>query len=219
MCGRFSILKIEAELADAFDAFISNDLPELPNTNVCPSTQICTITSQEGQRRIQSMRWGFLPSWYKSLSDGPLLINARSETIAEKPAFREACRQRRCIIPASGFYEWNREGDEKLPWYISPKADAFMGFAGVWQSWGEDQIQSCAIVTTDANDTLRPIHHRMPVILDAKDWALWLGENGKGAARLMRPAPDDALQAWRVDQSVNSNRAQGPHLITPISSD
>jgi len=217
MCGRFTLLKTPSDLADGFDAVLSNDLPDLPNTNICPSTQVCTVFARSGQRVIGTMRWGFLPHWYKSLNDGPLLMNARSETVAEKPAFREACRQRRCIIPASGFYEWTREGGQKLPWYISPLSGGVLGFAGLYQSWG-DGLQSCAIVTTTANATLRPIHHRMPAILEPQDWALWLGEKGKGAATLMRPSGEGVLQSWRVGQEINSNRASGFDLLEPVSS-
>ena len=165
------------------------------------------------------MRWGFLPHWYKTPTDGPLLINARSETIAEKPAFRAAARERRCLIPASGFYEWTKDEEgNRLPWYIYPQEDGMIAFAGVWQTWerGEESLTTCAIVTTGANATISKLHDRMPVVLDAEDWGLWLGEAGKGAATLMQPAPEDRLAFHRVDPTVNSNRAKGEELIRPI---
>ena len=164
------------------------------------------------------MRWGFLPHWYKAPNGGPLLINARSETIAEKPAFRAAARERRCIIPASGFYEWTRDGDIRLPWYIHRADGAPLAFAGVWQDWERDgeAYRSCAVVTCGANDQMSAIHHRMPVILEPGDWPLWLGEAGKGAARLMQPAGDDVLTFYRVGKAVNSNRARGPELTEPL---
>jgi putative SOS response-associated peptidase YedK len=165
------------------------------------------------------MRWGFIPHWYKTPTDGPLLINARADTIAEKPAFRAACRERRCLVPASGFYEWTKDEDGKrLPWYIYPSQGEILAFAGVWQVWdrGEETLTTCAIVTTDANAAMSKIHHRMPVVLAREDWSKWLGEDGKGAASLMRAAPGDALSFHRVDPRVNSNRASGAELIEAI---
>ncbi|RZW03678.1 MAG: SOS response-associated peptidase [Rhodobacteraceae bacterium] len=219
MCGRFAITLPDDAMASLFDAAPANDLPHVPNYNVCPTNQIHTITSEAGSRRLRPMRWGFLPHWYKSPADGPLLINARSETIAEKPAFRAACRDRRCLVPASGFYEWTKDGEgNKLPWYIHPSEDEILAFAGVWQVWdrGDTPLTTCAIVTTGANDAMSSIHHRMPVILAQDDWAKWLGENGKGAATLMTSAPEDVLSFYRVDPAVNSNRARGAELIEPI---
>ncbi len=219
MCGRFVITHPTDEMAQLFEAAPSNDLPDIPNYNVCPTNQVPVVVSEEG-RRLRSMRWGFLPHWYKTPSGGPLLINARSETIAEKPAFRAACRERRCLIPASGFFEWTKDEDgNRLPWYIHRPGGALIAFAGVWQDWERDgeAHTTCAIVTTEANAPMSAIHHRMPVILGPEDWGLWLGETGKGAATLMRAAPDDALAFFRVDPRVNSNRAHGADLIAPIA--
>lgn len=219
MCGRFAITLPDDAMASLFDAAPANDLPQVPNYNVCPTNQIHTVTSEDGHRRLRPMRWGFIPHWYKTPADGPLLINARAETIAEKPAFRMACRERRCLVPASGFYEWSKdEAGNRLPWYIYPSEGEILAFAGVWQVWdrGGEPLVTCAIVTTDANQTMSEIHHRMPVVLAQQDWAMWLGEKGKGAATLMRPAPEDALEFHRVDPAVNSNRASGPELIEAI---
>ncbi|MCT8159037.1 SOS response-associated peptidase [Pseudoruegeria sp. SHC-113] len=220
MCGRFAITLPTDAMAQLFDAAPANALPEVPNYNVCPTTQIHVITGREGERRrLGAMRWGFLPSWYKSPTDGPLLINARAETIAEKPAFRAACRERRCLIPCSGFYEWTKdESGARLPWYIQRADGAPLVFAAIWQDWGqgEDRAPTCAMVTTGANDAMGRIHHRMPVILEEADWGLWLGEEGKGAARLMRAAGEEVLRFHRVDPKVNSNRASGAGLIAPI---
>ena len=172
MCGRFAITLPDDAMAALFDAVPGNDLPRIPNYNVCPTNQVHTVTSDDGHRRLRPMRWGFIPHWYKTLSDGPLLINARAETIAEKPAFRAACRERRCLIPASGFYEWTKDEDGKrLPWYIHPAEGEMLAFAGVWQAWdkGEEPLTTCAIVTTDANKAMSKIHHRMPVVLARND--------------------------------------------------
>lgn len=218
MCGRFAITLPKEAMTSLFQAVLANDLPETPNFNVCPTTQIHAV-SAEGGRRVVSMRWGFLPHWYKSPTDGPLLINARAETVAEKPAFRAACRERRCLIPATGFYEWTKDEDGKrLPWYIRPADGAPLVFAGIWQRWdkGETPLTTCAIVTTSAGKKMSEIHHREPVTLRREDYALWLGDEGKGAAALMKAAEDGFLTAYRVDPAVNSNRASGPDLIEPI---
>ena len=216
MCGRFVINMPSDLMAQLFDAVPANDLPHVPNFNVCPTTQVHVVSQGEGGRRLGAMRWGFIPHWYKKPNDGPLLINARSETIAEKPAFREACRERRCILPISGFYEWNRDGSVKLPWYIQRADGAPMALAGIWQSWDADAAPTCAVVTAEAKGPMSEIHHRVPVILEQGDWGKWLGEEGKGAALLMNAPQEDVLRFHRVNTAVNSNRAAGPELIEPI---
>lgn len=219
MCGRFAITLPDDAMAALFEAAASNDLPPVPNYNVCPTDSIHAVTSDAGSRRLRPMRWGFVPHWAKTATEGPLLINARSETIAEKPAFRGAVRERRCLVPASGFYEWMKDPEDKrIPFYIHAANDAPLAFAGVWQDWERDgqRLTTCAILTTAANRKMSAIHHRMPVIVAPEDWPLWLGEAGKGAAILMRPAPDDLLISQRVSTKVNSNRASGPDLIEAI---
>lgn len=201
-----------------FQAVPANDLPETPSFNVCPTVQVPVIRQAgEGGRALVSMRWGFLPHWYASPTDGPLLINARAETIAEKPAFREACRARRCLIPATGFYEWVKTEDgTRLPWYFYHADGSPIAFAGIWQTWGPDQVPTCAIVSCAAGPTMSEIHHREPVMLAPEDWALWLGEAGKGAARLMHSVPEGRVLRHRVSRAVNSNRATGSELVDPL---
>ncbi len=206
-------------MAQVVAATPDNDLPDVPNYNVCPTVAVHVVTAHDDHRRLRPMRWGFIPHWYDAPGDGPLLINARSETIADKPAFRAAVRTRRCLIVASGFYEWKREkGETPLPWYITRTDGAPMAMAGIWQDWdkGDAGLTTCAIVTCAANAAMAPIHDRLPVILSPADWPLWLGEAGHGAAPLMRPAADDVLRFTRVATTVNSNRASGPDLIEPI---
>lgn len=220
MCGRFAITLPNDAMAQLFGAQPANDLPDVPNYNVCPTNAVHVVRAQGDARQLSPMRWGFLPHWYKAENGGPLLINARAETLAEKPAFKAACRERRCLIVASGFYEWTKsEQETRLPWYIHRRDMSPIAFAGIWQSWGkESPINTCAIVTTSANQTLSAIHHRMPLILEPEDWSLWLGQEGKGAARLMRPGDEDKLAFHRVDPAVNSNRASGAQLVDPIAS-
>ena len=219
MCGRFAITLPPDAMVQMFDATPANDLPDVPNFNVCPTNSIFTVVSGDGVRHLGPMRWGFIPHWYKKPNDGPLLINARAETVAEKPAFRAACRERRCLIPASGFYEWTKDAeDNRLPWYITHEDGSPLVFAGVWQDWERDgeAFTTCAIVTTEASGPMTEIHHRMPVTVRPENWGLWLGEEGKGAAVLMKDAPSDGVTFHRVDRKVNSNRASGPDLIEPI---
>lgn len=215
MCGRFTITHPDEALARLFAAVPSNDLPPSPRFNVCPTTDVAVVTSEGGQRRrLRPMRWGFIPSWYKTPTDGPLIINARADTVAVKPAFREAVRARRCIVPASGFYEWQTEGKLKLPWYFTRADGDPLAFAGLWQRWGE--IDTVAIVSTEAGPGMCGLHHREAVVLEADDWPLWLGEAGHGAAVLMKASVEGVLAAHRVDVAVNSNRAEGAGLIEPL---
>jgi len=201
MCGRFAITLPTDAMARLFAARPANDLPKVPNVDVRPTTDVHIVVSGENDRRLVAMRWGFVPHWATSLSDGPLLINARAETIAEKPAFREAARQRRCLIPASWFYEWTGEKGHKQPWKIAPVEEGPLALAGIWQDWGMggDRVTTCAIVTCAANDALQALHHRMPVVIGTEDWPLWLGEAGHGAARLMVPASNGVLDVEKTD--------------------
>ena len=209
-------------MAQLFSAAPANDLPDVPNFNVCPTNQVHVVATGDTGRRLVSMRWGFLPHWYKSPTDGPLLINARSETLAEKPAFRAACRERRCLIPVTGFYEWTKDPDgNRLPWYIYSADASAIAFAGIWQEWtkGETPMTTCAIVTTQSNGPVSEIHHGMPLAIQPDDWPHWLGEAGKGAAVLMKDPPGALYKFHRVDPKVNSNRAHGPELIEPLQDD
>src|SRR6056297_296228 len=153
MCGRIAVTLPPDSMARLFAALPANDLPPVPNYNVCPTNALHAVVSGE-RRRVVSMRWGFLPHWYKTPTDGPLLINARAESIAEKPAFRAACRERRCLVPATGFYEWTKDAEgNRLPWYFTPADGAPLVFAGIWQVWdkAETPLVTCAIVTTGAS--------------------------------------------------------------------
>lgn len=217
MCGRFATTQPVDAMVQLFEAMPANNLPGSDNFNVCPTNQIHAVHSGADIRHLVSMRWGFIPHWYATENDGPLLINARAETLAEKPAFREACRKRRCLIPVSGFYEWTKdEMGNRLPWYIQNTVDVPLVLAGIWRDWGDEARRTCAIVTCAADGPITQVHHRMPVILHPEDWPLWLGEAGHGAARLMKPAPRDGLRFHRVAAAVNSNRASGPELIEPF---
>jgi putative SOS response-associated peptidase YedK len=198
--------------ARLFAASLSELGPDVPRPNVSPTEPVPVAVSHDGDRILVPMRWGLLPPFYRTANGGPLLINARAEGIAGKPAFREAIRERRCLVPADGFYEWQGEKGKRTPFVIRPRAGGLMAFAGLWQDWrGPDGwISTCAIVTCPANGVLAPIHERMPVVVAERDFALWLGEAGPGAARLMVPAPEEALVAEPADAATRAMLASRP---------
>ncbi|MBX7201126.1 MAG: SOS response-associated peptidase, partial [Rhodospirillaceae bacterium] len=178
----------------------------------------------EGQREATLMRWGLIPSWAKDASIGSKCINARGDGVASKPAFRSAYKARRCLVPASGFYEWQPRPDNKppkQPYYITTAAGGPLTFAGLWETWrGDDKVpgpvETFTIVTTEANADMAPIHDRMPVILAQGDWTTWLDPSNPGAADLIRPAPAGTIKATPISTRVNSVRNDGPELIEPM---
>ena len=215
MCGRMANTLPPDSVARLFSATPANALPPVPDYNLCPTQSVAVVTA-DPDRRLRPMRWGFIPRWYKSPTDGTLLINARSETVADKPAFREAVRARRCLVPVTGFYEWHRTKEARLPWFVQRADRTPLVLAGIWQDWGEDNVPTFAVVTTAANAAMAPIHDRIPVVIEEADWGLWLGERGHGAAVLMHPPAEEVLSFHRVSTAVNSNRAEGPELIEPV---
>lgn len=223
MCGRMALTLPQDAIAQLFAAAPANELPLVPNYNICPTDRVHIVTSDgDTGRRLTAMRWGLIPQWYKKTNDGPLLINARAETIADKPAFRDAVRTRRGLIVASGFFEWTKDAEgNRDPWYITRQDGAPLAFAAIWQDWsdGSSMMPTCAVVTTGAKGAMTHIHHREPVLIGQEDWPLWLGERGKGAAPLMQAAAEGVLEWHRVGRAVNSNRASGPQLIAPDIAD
>ena len=171
------------------------------------------------------MRWGLIPSWSKDHTIGSKLINARSETVAEKPSFRSAFKRRRCIIPASGFYEWKSENGKKQPWYISFVSGEPMAFAGLWETWipseGEEKIDSCCIITTIANSFMEPIHDRMPVILSPEQWSVWLSQQEHLPDKLLLlldSKESKSMQAWPVTRELNrAGFRNDAGLVEPLS--
>jgi putative SOS response-associated peptidase YedK len=219
MCGRFAITIPSDAMSQLFAAQPVNNLPDVPNFNVCPTNFIHVITFNGLGRKLESLRWGFVPNWYRAVNAGPLLINARSETVAQKPAFANASRERRCLIPCSGFYEWSEDLEgNKIPWFLKRNDGASLVFGGVWQEWGDETaiVKTCAIVTTASNSKLSKIHHRLPLVLERSDWGFWLGEEGHGASCLMMPTANDILTAYKVSNNINSNMSSGPDLMSPV---
>lgn len=224
MCGRYAFYLPHEAMVRLFD--LDEDAPELaPRYNIAPSNFVPSIRQDKtGRRRLSLLHWGLVPSWAKDKKIGYRMINARSETVQEKPSFRNAFRRRRCLVPTSGFYEWKKSGDTKTPYYISMKdADGF-AFAGLWERWQEnddtDPLDSVTICTTDANDFMLPLHQRMPVILRPGDYDAWLDRQNSGdevTYSLLKPWPRHNLQAWPVSTVVNNPRNEGADLVQPAA--
>ncbi len=213
MCGRFSQSFTWAEIQSFYN--LLNDLaPNLkPSWNVAPTQDIAVVGARDEGLGFTRMRWGLVPYWAKDLSIGAKLINARADSLAVKPAFRDALAKRRCIIPASGFFEWQGTGAGKTPWYITSQSGEPLSFAGLWERWKNPEgewLRSATIITTDTNDTLRPLHNRMPVILARADVERWLLG---GDPALLRPAPNEAVTSWPVSTRVNNVKNDAPDLI------
>jgi putative SOS response-associated peptidase YedK len=219
MCGRIA-MTLPQDMVLFFDAVSRAGPAAEPRWNICPTQMVSVIISGEAGREARPMRWGFLPHWYRTAHDGPLIINARAEGIAEKPAFREACRRRRAIIPATGFYEWTRAPDGgRDPWLMEPSFAPYLAMAAVWTAWSGPEGRSwetVAVVTCANNAAMGRLHDRMPVLLDRADWPLWLGEAGEGASRLMRPAPEDWLRFTPVSRAINGAKYDRADLAEPV---
>lgn len=215
MCGRYSITTPLEALTELFD--VESGLNLRPRYNVAPTQDVPVLRLGEAGRELTTMYWGLVPFWAKDKSIGAKMINARSETAAEKPSFRQAYAKRRCLIPADGFYEWKTEGKVKQPWRITMADGAPFAFAGLWESWKDKEagetLVSCTILTTEANDALRPIHHRMPVILPRESYAQWLAEP---AQDLLKPWAGPALEAFKVSRHVNNARNDDPDCLEPL---
>ena len=216
MCGRFAFYSPAEATAALFGAAGSTDLG--PRYNIAPTQDIAAVrdAGDEG-RELVALRWGLVPFWAKDPAIGNRMINARAETVAEKPAFRAAYRRRRCLVLADGFYEWHREGSVKIPYFISLASEEPFAFAGLWEQWRsketDESLQTSTLVTTQANDFLAPLHHRMPVILDRDRADRWLGGDDELVATAAADCP--RLRAWPVDRRVNNARNEGDELIEP----
>jgi putative SOS response-associated peptidase YedK len=182
--------------------------------NVAPTQDIPVVRHTDAGRELKLMRWGFIPSWSKDAKSGPLLINARAETAAEKPAFRSAFKSSRCLIPADGFYEWKKIAGKKQPYHIRCADGRPFAFAGLWGKWHD--LESCTILTTDANDLVRPMHDRMPVILSPAGYAAWLDPDVEDPQRLLTPLPASDMVAIAVNPIVNNSRNEGAECIEPL---
>ena len=228
MCGRYAITTTPEAMRSLFRYPDQPNFP--PRYNIAPTQPIPVVRLIEGQRRFSLVRWGLTPSWVRDPRAFSLLINARGESVFDKPAFRAAMRYRRCLVPADGFYEWRREGERKRPYFVRLKAGGqaggqaggLMAFAGLWEAWSGpngEEMETAAIVTTAANRTLLPIHDRMPVIVPPEAFDLWLdcrAFDAEMATALIAPAADDLLEVFEVSTAVNRTANDSPALIEPL---
>ncbi|MCA1960799.1 MAG: SOS response-associated peptidase [Desulfomonile sp.] len=222
MCGRFVLMSPGGLVAEHF---LLPEEPELePRYNIAPSRQIAAIrlAKDSSDRELVCLTWGLVPFWAKDRTIGYKMINAKCETVAEKPAFRAAFRDRRCLVPANGFFEWKRDSGRKQPYFIYVSEEGLLAFAGLWERWtapGGDVLESCTILTTCANELVSSIHDRMPVILDPADYALWLDRTVKGPEPLMRlfkPYSAERMMKRAVTGRVNSPSNDDPSCIEAL---
>ncbi|MET4632199.1 SOS response-associated peptidase [Kaistia defluvii] len=222
MCGRFALAVQPEDIEAEFSMIRIEWFP--PRYNIAPTQPILIVRGERGERRPALVRWGLIPSWTKDLAALPLLFNARSETAAEKPAYRGAYRHRRCLIPATGFYEWQKgPNGRKQPYYLQPASGGIIAFAGLWDEWADDKgniIDTATILTTAANRELAPIHERMPVIVRREQYDLWLGldaDRGAKAAQVLLPPPDGTFEAIPIGQAVNNFRNDDPSILARVA--
>jgi putative SOS response-associated peptidase YedK len=219
MCGRF----VCSKAPEVYGAFYDVIAPAIvPNFNVAPTQQVAVVRMRDGQKECVLQRWGLIPSWAKDKKT--MFINARAETLLEKPAFRTAVKRRRCLILADGYYEWKTLAKAKQPYYLRPRDDEPIAFAGIWECWNggaeAEPIESCSIITTEANELSRPIHDRMPVILRAADANAWIDaevEDPQGIVTLLRPFPSELMTCYAVGPHVSSMKNNGPACIEPAA--
>ncbi len=219
MCGRFALARTPEELTRVFDLAASADCA--PRYNIAPTSDIAVVRrSPAGTRVLHRLRWGLIPSWSPDPHRGAPLINARAETVTAKPAYRSAFQERRCLIPADGFYEWQAQGRTKQPYYFSDPQGQVLALAGLWEAWptpAGDWLRTTCILTTAAQGRVASVHDRMPLILPPRAWETWLGGTAAAAQAWLVAAPEVALQAWPVSHRVNRVREDGAALREPVA--
>ena len=223
MCGRFTLRAPASTVADEFKVL---DVPPLaPRFNIAPTQPVAAVrlAAESGQRQLVRLKWGLVPPWAKDPAIGNRLINARAESVAEKPAFRAAFRRRRCLVVADGFYEWQRSGGRKQPYFIRLRDDRPFAFAGLWEFWEGPEhsaLETCTLITTGPNELMEPIHNRMPVILAPDDYDRWLDpaiQEPDALRPLLRPYPTSAMLALPVSPHVNNPRNDDAECIAPAA--
>jgi len=220
MCGRYAITTAPEAIRQLFAYLEQPNFP--PRYNIAPTQPVPIVRMAEGKRQLALVRWGLIPAWVKDPRTFSLVINARGESVLDKPAFRNAMKRRRCLFPADGFYEWKRDGERKQPYFVRLKSGAPLAFAGLWETWmgpnGEEQ-ETAAIVTTTASRSIAHIHDRMPVIVPPDAFNFWLDPNvdGEMAASVIQPAKDALIEAYEVSSAVNRTANDSPLLVEPLT--
>ena len=220
MCGRYTLATPVDNLVELFE------IDEYPSSitssyNIAPTQEVAAVLVEGEKRKLEMLKWGLIPSWADEPNIGNKMINARAETVSQKPSFRTPFKNRRCLVLTDGFYEWLRTPEGKQPYYIHMKDGSPFAFAGLWEVWRDgEEIRSCTIITTDANELVGEIHKRMPVILPPEDYDMWLDpdfEEKEALTSLLRPYPNDVMEAYPVSRKVNSPSNNAPDCIKPAA--
>ncbi|MCW2714086.1 MAG: yoqW [Frankiales bacterium] len=224
MCGRYASSRGAHELVEHFEVDEPPDEVLPPTYNVAPTDPVYAVVQREATRQLRVLRWGLVPSWARDAKGAARLINARRETVQSKPAFRAAYARRRCLLPADGYYEWQRDGDRKQPWFLSSRDGRPLAMAGLYEVWSPkgagagDRLWTCTVLTTEAADELGEIHDRTPLLVPRDDWGRWLDPSledpGEG---LLVPGTPGVLDAWPVSAAVGNVRNDGPELSRPVA--
>ena len=233
MCGRYASSRDARDLVDAFEVEEPPEQVLPPSWNVAPTDPVYAVLARHGVRSLRVLRWGLVPSWAKDARGAARLINARAETVAEKPAFRKAYARRRCLVPADGYYEWQADGTRKQPWYLTSRDGEPLAMAGLYEVWSPpeseerpatgqvaappDLLWTCTVITTDAADDHGEIHDRTPLLVPRERWSTWLDPEVEDPGRdLLVPATSGRLDAWPVGSEVGNVRNDGPQLVAPV---
>ena len=220
MCGRYTLKTPAGVLTERFD--IEESSTSISSSyNIAPTQQVATVLAENGKRKPEMLHWGLIPSWAKDPEVGNRMINARAETVAEKPSYRKAFQERRCLILADGFYEWQKTDNGKQPFYIRMEDESPFAFAGLWESWRNGrEIRSCTIITTAPNELAASIHNRMPVILHPEDYDMWLDpdfDEREPLTSLLKPFPAEAMEAYPVSRRVNKPANNDAGVVEPAA--
>jgi putative SOS response-associated peptidase YedK len=220
MCGRYTLKTPINGLAERFEI---EEYPSSlnPSYNIAPTQEVAAVVEEDEKRKLEMFHWGLIPSWAKDPAIGNKMINARAETVSEKPSYRSAFKKRRCLILADGFYEWQKTDNGKQPYYIKMQDDSPFAFAGLWEIWQDgEEIRSSTIITTDANDLMGEIHHRMPVILHPENYGVWLDpgfDEKEALIDLLKPYPSNKMEAYAVSRRVNKPSNNEPSVVEPAA--
>ncbi len=221
VCGRYASSRDALDLASHFGVDETPTEVLAPSWNVAPTDPVPVVLERDGVRRLRVVRWGLVPSWAKDAKVGARMINACSETLTDKPAFRSAYARRRCLVPADGYYEWQRTGTGKQPWYLTSRDGAPLPMAGLYEVWRDPAgalLWTCTVITTDAADDTGQIHDRTPLLVPREAWDAWLdAEVEDPGAGLLQPATPGVLDAWPVGAAVGNVRNDGPELVAPVT--